>query len=49
MSSKGMTLIDRYKGRSQIDYSFIPFGGTRNYNNDANNYRIVLVPLPPAP
>jgi hypothetical protein len=27
-----------------IGKSYIPWGGARNYNNNANNYFIVLVP-----
>lgn len=43
-NAKGMWVMDQYAGRGKVDRSFIPFGGTRNYNNDANNYRIVLSP-----
>jgi hypothetical protein len=39
-----MILIDQYNGRSVIDYSHIRFGSRKNYNSDAANYRILLVP-----
>lgn len=41
-----ITLIDQYRGRTFIDYSYIRYGGTRNYNSNASNYFIVLVPSP---
>jgi hypothetical protein len=40
----GITLMDQYKGRLAIGPSDIKAGGTRNFNSDANNYRILLVP-----
>jgi hypothetical protein len=43
-TTTGIVLVDQYKGRSQIDFSKITYGGTRNYNSNASNYRIVLVP-----
>jgi len=43
-NAKGMWVMDQYARRGKVDRSFIPFGGTKNYNNDANNYRIVLSP-----
>jgi hypothetical protein len=43
--AKGMWVMDQYAGRGEVNKSFIPFGGTKSYNNDANNYRIV-VPSP---
>jgi RHS repeat-associated protein len=43
---KGMWVMDQYAGRGEVNKSFIPFGGKKNYNNDANNYRIVLSPQP---
>ena len=43
-NAKGMWVMDQYAGRGKVDRSFIPFGGPKNYNNDANNYRIVLSP-----
>jgi hypothetical protein len=42
--SNGIQLIDQYRSRPNIDPSNIYFGGTKNYNNDARNYFIVLVP-----
>jgi RHS repeat-associated protein len=46
MDGSIITLVDQYRGRSTIDYSYINAGGTRNYNSNANNYFIVLVPRP---
>ena len=44
-SAKGIWMMDQYQGRGEVNRSFIPFGGTKSYNNDANNYRIVLAPV----
>jgi hypothetical protein len=41
---QGIVLIDQYDSRNAINPSRIPWGGTRNYNNNASNYFIVLVP-----
>jgi RHS repeat-associated protein len=43
-TAKGITLIDQYKSRPTIEHSYISYGGTRNYNSNASNYRILLVP-----
>ena len=44
LNSKGITLIDQYKGREYIDQGFIRFGGTPKYNSDTSHYFVVLVP-----
>jgi hypothetical protein len=38
-----MWLMDQYANRGEVNKSFIQFGGKGNYNNDAANYRIVLL------
>jgi len=43
-SKSGITLVDQYKGLSEIRLSPIRTGGTRNYNANADNYFIVLFP-----
>ena len=43
-TSNGIELIDQYRGRASVGVSDIRYGGTKNYNNDANNYYVVLVP-----
>jgi hypothetical protein len=43
INNQGITLVDQFAKYSDIQQSFYAFGGTKNYNADANNYRIVLV------
>jgi RHS repeat-associated protein len=42
--TKGIVLIDQYQARKTILPSYIPYGGTRSYNNNASNYYVVMVP-----
>jgi len=43
-SDNGIVLIDQYRNRELIGESPIRYGGKKNYNNNASNYYIVLVP-----
>lgn len=40
----GITLMDQYAQRRWIGHSEIHKGGTRNYNSNSENYRIILFP-----
>jgi hypothetical protein len=46
VTDSGIWLVDQYRKQPTIQLSFYSYGGTKNYNADANHYFIVLVPSP---